>query len=76
MLSKEAECLMDTRLEMKARPLACKVSALCLLLKFCRNSAQLIYTHTVIIFEVKQTRYSFGKRLVKTKFQSFIALFG
>jgi hypothetical protein len=51
-VSKEAECLTDTRLEMKARPLACKVSALCLLLKFCRNSAQLIYTHTVIIFEV------------------------
>jgi hypothetical protein len=74
--SKEAECLTDTRLEMKARPLACKVSALCPLLKVCGNSAQSIYSHTVIIFEVQQTRDSFGKFLVKLEFHSYIALVG
>jgi hypothetical protein len=61
---------------MKARPLACKVSAPYPLLKVCGNSAQLIYTHTVIIFEVLQTRDSFGKWPVKPKFQSYIALVG
>ena len=50
MLSKEAECLTDTRLEMKARPLTFKVSVPCPLLKFCGKSAQLIYTHTHIIY--------------------------
>jgi hypothetical protein len=53
----------DTRLEMKARPLACKVSALCPLLKVFGNSAQLIYSHKVIIFEVQQTRDSFASGL-------------
>jgi hypothetical protein len=75
-LSKEAECLTDTHVEIKARPLACKVSAPCPLLKVCGNSAQLIYTHTVIIFEVQQTRDSFGKWLVKLKFHSYTALVG
>ena len=73
---KEAEYLRDTRLEMKARPLACKVFAPCPLLKVCGNSAQLIYRHTVIIFEVQQTRDRFGKCLVKLKFLSYIALVG
>ena len=76
MLSKETECLTDRRLEMKARPLACKVSVPYPLLKVCGNSAQLIYTHTVIIFEVQHTRNSFGKCLVKPKFQSYFALVG
>ena len=58
----------DTRLEMKAGPLACKVSVPCQLLKICGNSARLIYTHTVIIFEVQQTREIFAKWLVKLKF--------
>ena len=61
MFSKEAECLTDTCLEMKARPLACKVSVPCSLIKVCRNSAQLIYTHKVNIFEVQKTRESLGK---------------
>ena len=34
----------------------------------------MIYTHTVIKFEVKQTRDSFGKWRVKLKFHSYIAL--
>ena len=46
------------------------------LLKVSGNSAQLVYIHTVIISEVQQTRYSFGKWPVKPKFQSNIALFG
>jgi hypothetical protein len=63
----EAECLTDTRLEIKARPLACKVPAPCPLPKVCGNSAQLIYPDTVVIFEVLQTRDSFGIWLVKLK---------
>jgi len=52
-LSKEAKCLKDTRLEMKASPLECKVSTKCPLLNDCGNIAQFIYKHTVIIFEVR-----------------------
>ena len=49
-----AECLTDTRLEIKARPLVYKVSVMCpLLLKVDGNTAQLIYLDTVIIFEVQ-----------------------
>ena len=70
----EAEYLADSRLKMRARPLACKVSATCKLSKAGGNSAQLIYPHTVIIFEVQQTRDSFGKWLVKLKFHSYISL--
>ena len=76
MLSNEAECLTDTSLEMKARPLAFKVSALRPISKVGGNSAQLIYTDTVVIFEVQQTFESFVKWLVKLKFQSYIAIFG
>ena len=76
MLSKVAECLEVTRLEMKARPLVFKVSVLCPLLKFRGNSAQLMYTHKVIIFEVEQTRDSFGMCLLKQKFQAYIAPVG
>ena len=65
----------DTRLEIKARPLACNVSAPYPLLKVCGNSAQLIYPQTVI-FEGQHTRYSFGNWLVKLKFHSYIALVG
>ena len=36
----------------------------------------MIYTHTIIIFEVQQTRDRFGKCLVKQKFQSYIAVIG
>ena len=61
---------------MKARPLACKVSAPCPILKVCGKSAQLNYPHIVIILEVKQTRDSFGKWLDKLKFISYIALVG
>ena len=57
-------------------PLECEVSAPCPFLKFCGNSAQLIYTHKVIIFEVQQTRHSFGQWLVKLKFHSYISLVG
>ena len=63
----------DTRLEMKAPPLACKISASCAILKVCGNSAQLNYTHT-LIFGVQQTRDSFGKWLLKLKFHYYIAL--
>ena len=66
----------NTCLEMKARPSACKVSAPCPLLKLCGKSVQLINTHTDITFEIKQTRDSFGKWLVKLKFHSYIALVG
>ena len=76
MLSKEAECLTDIRLEMKTRPLACKVSATCPLSKVFGNSAHLIYPETFVVFELKQTRESFGKWLVKLKFKSYIALMG
>ena len=71
-----SRCLKDTRLEMKTRTLACKVSAPCPLSKVCGNSAQFIYPDTVVIFEVQQTRDSFGNWLVKLKFYSYIALVG
>ena len=61
----------DTRLDVKARPLACKVSPSCPLLKVCGKSGRLVYAHTVIIFEVQQTRDSFGNWFVKLKFQSY-----
>ena len=48
-----AECLTDTRIEMKARLLAYNVSVTCPLLKVDGNSTQLIYPGTVIIFEVQ-----------------------
>ena len=75
-LSKEAECLTDRRLEMKARPLAYKVSAPCPLSKVGGNSAHLIYPDIVVIFDVQQTCESFGKWLLKLKFQSNTALVG
>ena len=52
MLSKEAECLKDTRQEINAFPLTCKVSAPCPLSNVGENCAQLIYSATVVIFEV------------------------
>ena len=61
---------------MNARRLVCKASAPCPILKVCGYSAQLIYAHTVIKFEVHQTRDSFGKWLVKLKFHFYIALVG
>ena len=70
MLSKEAECLTDTRREMKARILVCKVSSPCPLSKVGQNSTQMIYTCTVIMIVV-QTRDSFGRWLVKLKFHSY-----
>ena len=46
------------------------------IIKSLRKQCKLIYTNTVIIFEVQQTRDSFGKWLVKPKIQSYIALVG
>ena len=74
MLSKEAEFLKDTRLEMKARTLACKVTAP--LSKVGGNSAHWIYPDTFVIFEVQQTRDSVGKWLVKLNFHTYVDLVG
>jgi len=71
-----AECLTDTRPEMKSSPLGYKVSVTCPLLKVDGKSAQLIYPVTVIIFESQHTSYRIDKCLVKLKFQSYIALVG
>ena len=60
-VSKEAECLTDTRPEMKARPIACKVSAPCSLSKVDGFSLQMMFSDTAVIFEVQQTRDRFGK---------------
>ena len=73
---KEEDCLTDTRLEMKASPLACKVWTPCPLSNVCGTSAQLIYSDIFIIFEVQQTRDVFTKWLFKLKFNSYIALVG